>query len=136
MNIDDIIIAREKMKGIVHSTPLDYSKTFSQLAHNEVFLKLENLQKTGSFKVRGSYNKLNSLSQEELTKGVVAASAGNHAQGVAYSSQMLGVPCKIVMPKGAPLSKILATKQYGAEVILEGATFDDALGYIQKSVGA
>jgi threonine dehydratase len=129
LNIDDIIIAREKMKGIVHTTPLDYSKTFSQLSHNEVYLKLENLQKTGSFKVRGSYNKLNSLSKEELKKGVVAASAGNHAQGVAYSSQMLGVPCTIVMPKGAPLSKILATKQYGADVVLKGAVFDDALAY-------
>ncbi|MEH7072798.1 threonine ammonia-lyase [Neobacillus drentensis] len=117
------------MKGIVHTTPLDYSKTFSQLAHNEVYLKLENLQKTGSFKVRGSYNKLQSLSEEELKKGVIAASAGNHAQGVAYSSQMLGIPCTIVMPKGAPLSKILATKQYGAEVVLEGAVFDDALAY-------
>lgn len=129
MNVDDIIIAREKMKGIVHPTPLDYSKTFSQLAHNEIYLKLENLQKTGSFKVRGSYNKLQSLTQEELEKGVIAASAGNHAQGVAYSSQMLGVNCTIVMPKGAPLSKVLATKQYGAEVLLEGATFDDALAF-------
>jgi threonine dehydratase len=129
MNIDDIIIAREKMKGIVHTTPLDYSKTFSQLSHNEVYLKLENLQKTGSFKVRGSYNKLISLSEEELKKGVVAASAGNHAQGVAYSSHMLGVNCTIVMPKGAPLSKVLATKQYGAEVILEGNVFDEALTY-------
>ncbi len=129
MNVDDMIIAREKMKGIVHTTPLDYSKTFSQLAHNEVYLKLENLQKTGSFKVRGSYNKLISLSKEELEKGVVAASAGNHAQGVAYSSQMLGVHCTIVMPKGAPLSKVLATRQYGAEVLLKGATFDDALAY-------
>ena len=113
MNVDDIIIAREKMKGVVHTTPLDYSKTFSQLAHNEVYLKLENLQKTGSFKARGSYNKLISLTEGELQKGVVAASAGNHAQGVAYSSQMLGVDCTIVMPKGAPLSKVLATKQYG-----------------------
>jgi threonine dehydratase len=129
VNVDDIIIAREKMKGIVHMTPLDYSKTFSKLSHNEIYLKLENLQKTGSFKARGSYNKLISLSQDELEKGVVAASAGNHAQGVAYSSQMLGVSCTIVMPKGAPLSKVLATKQYGAEVLLEGATFDDALAY-------
>ncbi|MEK3989753.1 threonine ammonia-lyase [Robertmurraya sp. FSL R5-0851] len=117
------------MKGIVHETPLDYSKTFSELAQNEVYLKLENLQKTGSFKVRGSYNKLISLSEEELKKGVVAASAGNHAQGVAYSSQMLGIPCTIVMPKGAPLSKVLATRQYGAEVILEGNVFDEALAY-------
>ncbi len=129
MNIDDIIIAREKMKGIVSTTPLDYSKTFSQLSHNEVYLKLENLQKTGSFKVRGSYNKLISLSKEELKKGVIAASAGNHAQGVAYSSKMLDVPCTIVMPKGAPLSKVQATKQYGAEVVLEGTVFDDALSY-------
>lgn len=129
MNLDDVIIAREKMKGIVHETPLDYSKTFSTLSHNEIYLKLENLQKTGSFKVRGSYNKMISLSQDELEKGVIAASAGNHAQGVAYSSQMLGVPCTIVMPKGAPLSKVLATRQYGAEVILEGAVFDEALAY-------
>jgi threonine dehydratase len=129
VNLDNIIIAREKMKGIVHETPLDYSKTFSDLAKNEIFLKLENLQKTGSFKVRGSYNKLISLSEEELIKGVVAASAGNHAQGVAYSSQMLGIPCTIVMPKGAPLSKVLATRQYGAEVILEGNVFDEALAY-------
>ena len=129
MNLDDVIIARENMKGVVHVTPLDYSKTFSTLSHNEVFLKLENLQKTGSFKVRGSYNKLISLSEEELKKGVVAASAGNHAQGVAYSSQMLGIPCTIVMPKGAPLSKVQATRQYGAEVILEGSVFDDSLSY-------
>jgi threonine dehydratase len=129
VNVDDIIIAREKMKEVVHTTPLDYSKTFSRLSHNEVYLKLENLQKTGSFKARGSYNKLISLSKEELEKGVVAASAGNHAQGVAYSSKMLGVNCTIVMPKGAPLSKVLATKQYGAEVLLEGSTFDDALAY-------
>jgi threonine dehydratase len=129
VNLDDMILAREKMREVVHVTPLDYSKTFSKLAHNEIYLKLENLQKTGSFKTRGAYNKLISLSQEELEKGVVAASAGNHAQGVAYSSQMLGVKCTIVMPKGAPLSKVLATKQYGAEVLLEGVTFDDALAY-------
>jgi threonine dehydratase len=129
VNLDDMILAREKMREVVHVTPLDYSKTFSKLAHNEIYLKLENLQKTGSFKARGAYNKLISLSQEELEKGVVAASAGNHAQGVAYSSQMLGVKCTIVMPKGAPLSKVLATKQYGAEVLLEGVTFDDALAY-------
>lgn len=129
LNVDDVVVARGKLKGIVHTTPLDYSHTFSHLSQNEVYLKLENLQKTGSFKVRGSYNKLISLSKEDLNKGVVAASAGNHAQGVAYSSQMLGIPCTIVMPKGAPLSKVLATKQYGAEVILEGSVFDEALAY-------
>lgn len=140
VTLNDIIIAREKLKGIVHTTPLDYSKTFSSLSsNNEVYLKLENLQKTGSFKVRGSYNKLTSLSNEDLQKGVVAASAGNHAQGVAYSSQMLGIPCTIVMPKGAPLSKVLATKQYGAEVLLQGSVFDDALAYaleLKESIGA
>ena len=138
--LDDLIGAREKMKGIVHTTPLDFSQTFSNLSHhNQVYLKLENLQKTGSFKVRGSYNKLTSLSKEELEKGVVAASAGNHAQGVAYSSQMLGIPCTIVMPKGAPLSKISATRQYGAEVILEGNVFDDALAHaleLKENMGA
>lgn len=106
----DIIAAYEKMKGIVHMTPLDYSSTFSELSQNEVYLKLENLQKTGSFKVRGSYNKMVSLEKGDLENGVVAASAGNHAQGVAYSSNMLSIPCTIVMPKGAPLSKVLATK--------------------------
>ncbi|MBT2655644.1 threonine ammonia-lyase [Bacillus sp. ISL-18] len=130
ITLDDIILAREKMKGIVHTTPLDFSQTFSSIsANNKVYLKLENLQKTGSFKVRGSYNKMISLTEEELHKGVVAASAGNHAQGVAYSSQMLGIPCTIVMPKGAPLSKVSATRQYGAKVVLQGQTFDDALAY-------
>lgn len=140
VSLDDLILAREKMKGIVHSTPLDYSKTFSSLSsNNEVYLKLENLQKTGSFKVRGSYNKLMSLTKEELQKGVVAASAGNHAQGVAFSSQMLGIPCTIVMPKGAPLSKVSATKQYGAKVQLQGNVFDDALAYaleLKERMGA
>src|SRR5690349_7603623 len=99
ISLQDIIAAHEKMKGIVHMTPLDYSSTFSELSKNEVYLKLENLQKTGSFKVRGSYNKMVSLEKGELENGVIAASAGNHAQGVAYSSNMLGIPCTIVMPK-------------------------------------
>lgn len=127
--IEDIIKAQERLHGIVHKTPLDYSKTFSELSNSEVYLKLENLQKTGSFKVRGSYYKMTTLTEEEHQKGVIAASAGNHAQGVAYSSQMLGVPCTIVMPKGAPLSKIQATKKYGANVELQGDAFDDALAY-------
>ncbi|MFZ0443254.1 MAG: threonine ammonia-lyase [Bacillus sp. (in: firmicutes)] len=132
MDLNQIISAREKMKGIVHQTPLDFSQTFTDMSHNEVYLKLENLQKTGSFKVRGSINKLTSLSKEELSKGVIAASAGNHAQGVAYSSKMLNIPCTIVMPKGAPLSKIQATKNYGAEIVLEGDAFDDALAHAME----
>ncbi len=139
VTIQDVKNAREKMKGIVHETPLDYSSTFSELSNNEVYLKLENLQKTGSFKVRGSCNKLYSLSETELKRGVIAASAGNHAQGVAYSSKMLGIPCTIVMPKGAPLSKVEATKRYGAEVILKGSSFDEALHFaiqLQQKTGA
>ena len=104
------------MKEIVHKTPLDFSQTFTDMSHYEVYLKLENLQKTGSFKVRGAINKLASLSKEALSKGVIAASAGNHAQGVAYSSKRLHIPCTIVMPKGAPLSKIQATKNYGRKL--------------------
>lgn len=129
LTYEDILKAQEKMFGIVHKTPLDYSKTFSEFSHNEIYLKLENLQKTGSFKVRGSFNKMTSLSKEDLQKGVIAASAGNHAQGVAYSSSMLSVPCTIVMPKGAPLSKVQATKEYGANVELQGNVFDEALAY-------
>lgn len=139
VSIQDVFAARKKMKGIVHETPLDYSRTFSEFTNNEVYLKLENLQKTGSFKVRGSYNKIMSLSEDELRKGVIAASAGNHAQGVAYSSSMLQIPCTIVMPKGAPLSKIAATKGYGAKVELQGNAFDEALAYalqLKEKTGA
>ncbi|MDF2903282.1 MAG: threonine dehydratase [Bacillus sp. (in: firmicutes)] len=127
--LNDIYSAQEKMRGMIHKTPLDYSKTFSSIAKNEIYLKLENLQKTGSFKVRGSFNKMSSLKKEEISKGVIAASAGNHAQGVAFSSHLLNIPCTIVMPKGAPLSKIQATRHYGAEVELYGSVFDEALDY-------
>lgn len=129
MLFEDIVKAQKRMAGIIHKTPLDYSKTFSEIAQNEVYLKLENLQKTGSFKVRGSYNKMISLEPDEVKHGVVAASAGNHAQGVAYSSNMLGIDCRIIMPKGAPLSKIQATRMYGANVELHGDSFDEALAY-------
>lgn len=125
----DIAEAQERMRGIVHTTPLDFSRTFSNFANNEIYLKLENLQKTGSFKVRGSYNKISSLKKEEIPHGVVAASAGNHAQGVAYASTMQGIPCTIVMPLGAPLSKVQATRDYGAHVELHGNSFDDALAH-------
>ncbi|RLL44865.1 threonine ammonia-lyase [Oceanobacillus piezotolerans] len=129
VSLKDIKKANDQLKGVVHCTPLDYSLTFSNMADNDIYLKLENLQKTGSFKVRGSYNKMHSLEKEELKNGVVAASAGNHAQGVAYASKMLGIPCTIVMPTGAPISKVQATEAYGAEIILHGASFDDALAY-------
>ena len=139
ISLKDIETAREKMKGIIHQTTLDHSETFSKLSGNDVYLKLENLQKTGSFKVRGSYNKMASLQKSELDKGIIAASAGNHAQGVAYSSSRLNVPCTIIMPKGAPLSKVEATKKYGANVELQGTTFDEALEYalgLREETGA
>ncbi|HLU21288.1 MAG TPA: threonine ammonia-lyase [Bacillaceae bacterium] len=129
ISYQDIVKAAELMSGIVHKTPLDYSRTFSEFSQNEVYLKLENLQKTGSFKVRGSYNKMMSLKKEDLIKGVVAASAGNHAQGVAYASSKLNISSTIIMPNGAPLSKIQATKDYGAKVLLQGNGFNEALDY-------
>ncbi|MFD2671475.1 threonine ammonia-lyase [Marinicrinis sediminis] len=139
ISIEDVRIAEQRLKGIIHTTPLDHSSTFSEFAGQQVYLKLENLQKTGSFKVRGSYNKMVSLGRDEVDKGVIAASAGNHAQGVAYSSRMLEVPCTVVMPKDAPISKIQATKRYGAKVELHGAVFDEALAYaleLQEQRGA
>lgn len=139
VTIEGIRRAWETLKPVVRYTPLDYSTTFSELAGNPLYLKLENLQKTGSFKVRGAYNKIASLSPEEKARGVVAASAGNHAQGVAFSSTKAGIPSMIVMPEGAPLSKVQATKKYGAQVILHGQSFDEALEKafeLQKETGA
>ncbi|MHA1589773.1 MAG: threonine ammonia-lyase [Candidatus Njordarchaeales archaeon] len=121
-----ILEAKGILENIIHKTPLDLSRTFSEICGGKVFLKLENLQKTGSFKVRGAYYKISKLSYDAKRRGVIAASAGNHAQGVAYSAKMAGVPCKIVMPIFAPIAKIQATKSYGAEVILYGINFDEA----------
>jgi threonine dehydratase len=139
ISINEIRKAKDKIKEVVHYTPLDHSQTFSELTQNEVYLKLENLQKTGSFKIRGAYNKILSLIQDEKSRGVIAASAGNHAQGVALASKIAGIHCTIVMPEGASLSKIEATKKYGAQVILHGKYFDDAMEkaqQIHKETGA
>lgn len=122
----DFLTARENLKGVIHNTPLDYSKTYSDLSGNEIYLKLENLQKTGSFKIRGAFHKILSLSEEERSRGVIAASAGNHAQGVAYGAAHAGIPCIIVMPKIAPIAKVSATTGYGAEVVLYGNNYDEA----------
>jgi threonine dehydratase len=122
----DFMRARQNLKGVIHCTPLDYSKTFSDLSKNEIYLKLENLQKTGSFKIRGAFHKIASLSEEERANGVIAASAGNHAQGVAFGAASAGIPCIIVMPEMAPLSKVEATSAYGAQVILYGKNYDEA----------
>lgn len=122
----DIIKAQIRLKGIVKVTALEHTKSFSAMAGANVFMKLENLQSTGSFKVRGAYNKISSLSKEEFEKGVVCASAGNHAQGVAFAARLLGVHATVFMPVFTPPLKVIATRSYGANVVLEGETFDDA----------
>ncbi len=126
---EKILHAREVLKGIIHTTRLDHTSTFSRIANGDVYLKLENLQKTGSFKVRGAAYAMSQLSDDEKKVGVIAASAGNHAQGVAYAATRLGIKSTIVMPFFSPVAKIQATEGYGANVVLHGATFDDALAH-------
>jgi threonine dehydratase len=128
----EVASAQKRIQNAILRTPLIYSDTFSALTGKEVFLKLENLQKGGSFKIRGAYNKLSQMDPAVRRKGVVAASAGNHAQGVAIASALLGVPSTIVMPEGASLAKQLATRSYGGEVVLFGRNTDEALEYAQK----
>lgn len=126
LTLKDILEARQAIQPFIHRTPLDYSLTFSQLTGGEIYLKMENLQKTGSFKVRGAANKISKLTLQEKQKGVLAASAGNHAQGVAMAASRIGIPSTIVMPESAPLAKVSATEGYGAKVILSGGVYDDA----------
>jgi threonine dehydratase len=118
--------ANELLKPVIKNTPMELSKTFSRLTKANVYLKEENLQTTGSFKIRGAYNKIYHLTKQEKKHGVVCASAGNHAQGVAYAATQMGVQSTIFMPIYTPPTKIIATKSYGAEVILKGITYDDA----------
>lgn len=126
VDFNQIQQAEEMIKEVVKPTPLERSTALSDLTSNEVYLKAENLQKTGSFKIRGAYNKIRLLTEEEKRVGVIAASAGNHAQGVAYAAQVAGIKSTIVMPESAPLTKVLATKGYGAEIVLAGENYDDA----------
>lgn len=116
--------AKERLENIVIRTPLVPSNILSGMKGGQIFFKLENLQRTGSFKIRGAYNKLAQLTPGEIQRGVIAASAGNHAQGVAISAKMLGIQARIFMPVTAPLTKIEATEKYGATVVLVGETFD------------
>ena len=118
--------ARERLVTVVNKTKMIYSDVFSEESENQVYIKPENLQKTGSFKIRGAYNKMTKLNDEEKSKGVIASSAGNHAQGVAYAAQKLGIKAVIVMPKHTPLIKVQATRKYGAQVVLHGEVYDDA----------
>jgi threonine dehydratase len=126
ITLADIRTARKTIGDSVFLSPCAYSETFSRRTGNKIFFKLENLQMTGSFKERGAVNKLSSLTAEERQRGVITASAGNHAQGVAYHATRLGIRSKICMPIGTPLIKISSTKSYGAEVILFGNNFDEA----------
>ncbi|HLE07916.1 MAG TPA: threonine ammonia-lyase [archaeon] len=124
--LNDVKSAQKNLEGIIRKIPLVKSEFFSKLSGNEIYLKLENLQPTGAFKIRGAYNKISSLTKEERNRGVIAASAGNHAQGVALSAKKLGIKSVIVMPEHTPLNKVNATKNYGAEVILYGNNYDEA----------
>ena len=125
--IQDIITTQKLMdNAVVRKTPLLKSNTFSSMARTNIFLKMESFQKTGSFKVRGAYSKINSLTVDQCKSGVVAASAGNHAQGVAYAAQKRKIGCNIVMPKNASPAKVAATRSYGANVILSGNTYDES----------
>jgi threonine dehydratase len=125
VTIDTIRAAQARLAGHVENTPCLHSRTLSQITGAEVFLKFENLQFTSSFKERGALNKLSTLTSEQRARGVIAVSAGNHAQGVAYHAQRLGIPAVIVMPRFTPTVKIERTRGFGAEVVLSGDTFDD-----------
>lgn len=128
----DFMEARERLGTVLEKTKLIQSDVFSKESGNDVWIKPENLQKTGSFKLRGAYNKIAKLTDEEKEKGVIAASAGNHAQGVALAAQKLGIKAIIVMPKHTPLIKVEATKKYGAEVILFGNVYDEAYAHARE----
>ena len=122
----DFMEARERLATIAVKTKLIHSSVYSQETGNDVYIKPENLQRTGSFKLRGAYNKISKLTEAEKACGVIAASAGNHAQGVALAAQRLGIKAVIVMPRHTPLIKVEATRQYGAEVVLAGEVYDEA----------
>ena len=124
--LEAFIKAKKNLSKVLLETHLIYSPIFSKESGNKVFIKPENLQKTGSFKIRGAYNKISNLTDAEKKRGVIASSAGNHAQGVAYGAKESGIKAVIVMPKSTPLIKVESTKQYGAEVILHGDVYDDA----------
>ena len=126
VSFEEIQKARETLNGVICRTGLAYSNIISEMSGNNVYLKMENLQRTGSFKLRGAYNKIANLSESEKKNGVIASSAGNHAQGVALAATTFGIKSTIVMPKHAPLSKVIATRGYGAKVVLHGDVYDDA----------
>ena len=139
VTIADIFEAHKLLKPQLHHTPLSPSRTLHNITGSDLYLKAENMQRSGSFKVRGASFKVSRLSEKERKRGVIAASAGNHAQGVAIAAAQAGIPCTIVMPEAAPLAKVMATQGYGAQVILHGLTYDDAYQHcleLQEQTGA
>lgn len=139
LTLDKFEEASEKVKEVVLPTNLIYSEYFSEQTGNKVYFKPENMQYTGAYKVRGAYYKISTLSEEEREKGLVTASAGNHAQGVAYAAKLYGVPATVVMPTTTPLIKANRTKGYGAKVVLHGSVYDEACQYaleLAKKEGA
>lgn len=139
VTIADIWEAHKLLKPLLHHTPLAPSRTLHDITGSDIYLKAENIQRSGSFKVRGATFKVSRLSEQERKRGVIAASAGNHAQGVAIAAAQANIPCTIVMPETAPLAKVMATQGYGARVVLHGFTYDDAYQYcleLQEQSGA
>jgi threonine dehydratase len=127
VTLADIQAARRSLRDVIIATPILPDERLSAELGARIFLKAENTQRSGSFKIRGAYHKISRLQPEERRRGVIAPSAGNHAQGVALAAQLLGIPATIVMPERAPLTKVTATRRLGAEVVLSGASFDDAV---------
>ena len=125
--IADVDAARERLAGVARETPLYPTETFSRLSGRQIFLKAENLQRTGSFKIRGAYNTIATLGEAERQAGVVAASAGNHGQAVAWAAREARIPATIFMPQDAPMAKVEATRAYGGETELVGEGFDEAV---------
>lgn len=139
MDHKDVEKAAHRLKNVIHNVQVTSSQTFSEMSDCALYLKCENRQKTGSFKVRGAYNKLAILKERENVKDVIASSAGNHAQGVAFASKCLGINATIVMPKSTPIAKVQATSGYGANVVLAGDCYDEAYAKaveLQKEKGA
>ena len=132
MTLEKFEEATEVVKKVINRTKLVYSEYFSSTSGNKVYLKPENMQYTGAYKVRGAYYKISTLTKEERSKGLITASAGNHAQGVAYAAKLYGVKATIVMPTTTPLIKVNRTKSYGAEVVLHGNIYDEACAYALK----
>ena len=132
VRLDDVEAARQRLRGAIVETDCDYSRTLSDILGCKIWLKFENLQFTASFKERGALNRLSALSADERKRGVIAMSAGNHAQGVAYHASRLGIPTTIIMPVSTPVVKVVNTRRHGAEVVLQGETLEEASAFARR----